>query len=57
MKTVILFYIPRTEKNCLWYKSLAGRTINEVQFNEVLANFWLDFTRIERQVRDVTGEN
>jgi hypothetical protein len=56
MTTVILYFIHSSEKNKLWYPQIAGRTINEAQFNEVLAKFWLDFTRIERKVRAVTTD-
>lgn len=54
MRTVILYQISNTEKNCVWYKSLVGRTLNEAQFSEVLFNCFVDFVRIERRVRDVT---
>jgi hypothetical protein len=56
MRTVILYQIHGSEKNFLWYPKIAGRTINEAQFSEVLAKFWLDFTRIERKVRDINPD-
>lgn len=54
MKVMTLYFIKNTEKNRLWYKDLVGRTLNEVQFGEILCPFWVDFERIERKVRSVT---
>jgi hypothetical protein len=56
MTTVILYFIHNNEKNRLWYPKIAGRIINEAQFSEVLAKFWLDFTRLERRVKEVTTD-
>ena len=50
--SVTLYYIPRTEKNLLWYSEIAGRTLNEAQFAKILCPFWLDYQKTERTVRD-----
>jgi hypothetical protein len=53
-RTITLFYIPYTEKNKLWYKQFVGKTLNEIQFSDILCNFWVDFEIIERKIRDFT---
>jgi hypothetical protein len=57
MQTFKLFRVLNTEKNCLWYKDLVGRLINEAQFNSVLFNSFLDVRAEVVMVRDVTEPN
>jgi hypothetical protein len=40
-RTITLFYIPYTEKNKLWYKQFVGKTLNEIQFADILCKFWV----------------
>ncbi len=56
MNIVPMFVILNNEKNRLWYPKLVGLTLNEAQFYEVPANFWIDYQRIEYKVRDVTND-
>ena len=56
MKTIAMFKITNSEKNRLWYPNLVGRLLNDIQFDAILFNYFIDFERVEYKVRDVTND-